>query len=150
MLPCKPDQASRTVPLGAQEVQMRMLGCEADGALFALSHVQAGERSQVPALLNAWRTTTLANLGSAMPTPLPIKVTPAKQPNAALSAVLGGGQTDFPPERVAVTGKGADGSPIQAQLAWVVDGVDVYQIAVYGPRVTLDMTESLFSEIQIQ
>lgn len=150
LLPCKPDQAQRTVRLGTLDVQMRMAGCEADGALFAVSQVDVGVRSNGPAALAAWRAVTLDNLGSAKPTALPFKVDLPLLQNGRLDAVGESGQADLSLERVAVTGKRADGSPIQAQLAWIVDGTNLYQIAVYGPRLTPDMTETLFSEIRIQ
>jgi hypothetical protein len=150
LLPCKPEQAQRTVRLGAQEVQMRMAGCEADGALFAMSQVDVGVRTNVSAALAAWRAVTLDNLGGATPTALPFKVARPKLQNGHLEAVGDSGQTGLFPERVAVTGKRADGSPIQAQLAWIADGTSLYQIAVYGPRLTPDMVETLFSEIRIQ
>jgi hypothetical protein len=150
LLPCKPDQAQRPVRLGTLEVQMHMAGCEADGALFAMSQVDVGVRSNVFAALAAWRAVTLDNLGSAPPTALPFKVALPLLQNGHLDAVGESGQTGLSPERVAVTGKRADGGPIQAQLAWIVDGTNLYQIAVYGPRLTPDMTETLFTEIRIQ
>ncbi len=84
------------------------------------------------------------------PTVLPFKVARPMLQNGHLEAVGESGQTGLSPERVAVTGKRADGSPLQAQLAWIADGTNLYQIAVYGPRLTPDMVETLFSEIRIQ
>ena len=150
LLPCKPDQAQRTVRLGTLDVQMRMTGCEADGALFAVSQVDVGVRSNVSAALAAWRVVTLDNLGSATPVALSFKVARPMLQNGHPEAVGGSGQPGFSSERVAVTGQRTDGSPIQAQLAWIVDGTNLYQIAVYGPRLTPDMAETLFSEIRIQ
>ena len=37
-LPCKPDQATRTVELAGAPVELSMVGCDADGATFAVSH----------------------------------------------------------------------------------------------------------------
>ena len=39
VLPCKPDRAARDVVLGELPVRMSMAGCEAQGALFAISQV---------------------------------------------------------------------------------------------------------------
>jgi hypothetical protein len=41
LLPCKPDRGTRAVQLGGQAVQMSMAGCEAGGAMFTVSLVQA-------------------------------------------------------------------------------------------------------------
>ena len=35
MLPCKPDRAERSLPMGAATVPIDMAGCEAGGATFA-------------------------------------------------------------------------------------------------------------------
>ena len=40
-LPCKADTATRPVPLAATPLDLQMMGCEADGALFAISYVRA-------------------------------------------------------------------------------------------------------------
>ena len=40
MLPCKPDHGSRTVQLMDHDWQMYMTGCEAGGALYAISYLQ--------------------------------------------------------------------------------------------------------------
>ena len=37
MLPCKPEQAVRTVELAGAPLAMSMWGCDADGATFAVS-----------------------------------------------------------------------------------------------------------------
>lgn len=150
LLPCKPDQAQRMVRLGSQDVQMRMAGCEAGGALFAISLVDAGARSNVPTVLAAWRTVTLKNLGGATPAPLPFKVAPTLQAGEPIATDREAGQADVPPERVIVTGKHVDGSVIQAQLAWIVVDTAIYQIGVYGPQLTPDMTETLFAEVRTQ
>jgi hypothetical protein len=41
LLPCKPDRGTRTVQLAGQAAQMSMAGCEAGGAMFTVSLVEA-------------------------------------------------------------------------------------------------------------
>lgn len=43
MLPCKPDRAARTVPMAGRQVELRVLGCEAGGATFAVLTGDIGE-----------------------------------------------------------------------------------------------------------
>lgn len=150
MLPCKPDQAQRLVQLAAIDVEMRMAACEADGAQFALAHVDVGVRNNVSDVLAAWKAVTLDNLGGVAPTALPVTVPSAAGANGRVEA---NGHTGFaasPAVRLAVNGIRTDGSPLKAELAWLVNGTHLYQIVAFGPKLTPDMTETLFTELRIQ
>ena len=61
-LPCKPDQATRTVELAGAPVELSMVGCDADGATFAVSHAALADPAQVGAALTHWRAAMLARL----------------------------------------------------------------------------------------
>ena len=137
-LPCKPDRAQRTVNLGSQAVEMDMAGCEAAGGLFAVSHLRLSAPSQAAEVLAAWRTGTLRSMQSTAVTELPWR------------PVAGAGASALPPVLLEATGQRADGSTVQARLAWLVDGVDMFHIAVYAPHLSPDMTETLFSEFKLQ
>lgn len=130
LLPCKPDHAERKVQLASTEVLLQVSGCEAGGALYAISHVRVAGDGQVESVRVAWRQATLqtlqANATAVVPAP-----------------------TDTP-QTEKVEGKGADGSPTQAQLRWLTKGQDIYQVAVYGPKLNPEMTELLFSELRLQ
>ena len=133
LLPCKPDRAQRTVRLADQDVQLTMAGCEAGGALFAVSHLRVPqERAQET--VAAWRKVTLANMQAGAPIDVP----------------LGRGMPNVVVQRIAAKGKRPDGSPIQAQLAWMASGADVFHLAVYADRLTPDMLDNLFSGIKLQ
>ncbi len=124
LLPCKPDRAQRRVHLAEQDVPLTMAGCEAAGVLFAITHVVvAGETAA--STMAAWRSITLANMQATVTTEVAVN-------------------------RIATQGKRPDGTPVQAQLAWIVAGHDIYQIAVYADRLTPDMLDNLFSEIKVQ
>ena len=62
-LPCKPDQATRTVELAGAPVALAMVGCDADGATFAVSHAALPDPAQVGTALTHWRAAVLARLG---------------------------------------------------------------------------------------
>jgi hypothetical protein len=138
LLPCKPDRAQRTVHLGSQALQMDMAGCEAAGGLFAISHLRLSAPGQAAQVLADWRAGTLRSMHSTAVTELPWR------------PVAGAGAPALPPVLLEATGKGADGTVVQARLAWLVDGVDLFLLAVYAPRLTADMTETLFSELKLQ
>jgi len=149
-LPCKPDQGQRTVRLASQEVALDMVGCESAGALFAVSHTRLADLAQVDTVLRAWKAAALANMRSTAvqerpfpwassgagtgPTP---RALVAKPPGSALVMLEAQGQKP-------------DGDALQARLLWFSSGADVFHIAVYAPRITADMTETLFSELRLQ
>lgn len=134
LLPCKPDRAQRTMRVGIREVQLSMAGCEAAGALFAVSHIPLADAAATAGLVQDWRAAMLANLhaSSVVDTPLP--------------APAGFTVTS----RIAVQGQRPDGSPVQGQLVWLVAGNDVFHLAVYGERLTAEQTDSFFSDIKVQ
>ena len=74
-LPCKPDQATRTVELAGAPVELSMVGCDADGATFAVSHAALADPAQVGAALTQ-RTSRarLAILGYLLPMHNPVRV----------------------------------------------------------------------------
>lgn len=52
LLPCKPDRATRTVPLAGAPRQMVMVGCVAGGATFTVAAVAVADSSQLAQVLN--------------------------------------------------------------------------------------------------
>jgi hypothetical protein len=61
LLPCKPDRATRTVPLAGTPRQMVMAGCKAGGAMFTVAVVavaDAGQLATVQAELKALNQAT--------------------------------------------------------------------------------------------
>jgi hypothetical protein len=138
MLPCKPDRAARPMPLGTEKLEMQMAGCEAEGALYAIGHVKSYSVDSAAATLRAWRTATLANMQANNTNPQPWKAKGLTTVAKPLESV----------ELVSTEGKRADGTPIQARLAWVQRGADVYQIAVYAGQLEESMIDPLLSEVQ--
>ncbi len=135
LLPCKPDHAQRQVELAGTEHTLAMWGCEAGGALFALSHLRVKEPAKPQQLIAAWQLADLRNMPGATPQSLDFKA-----PAIA-------GQMPTPGVMVRASGKRADGQAVQAQLAWFSRGVDVYHLAVYAPELTPEMTDTFFTEL---
>jgi hypothetical protein len=132
LLPCKPDTASRPVELGGQTLTMDMAGCEASGALFAISRIQAANPAQAATLMTSLREARLAHIAQAVVHPV---------------ANSGDALTSFD---VQVDGRRADGTPLQARFKWLLAEREVYQIAAYAEHLRTEQTESLIAEVRIR
>lgn len=134
LLPCKPDRAQRTLRLAESEVTISMAGCEADGTLFAVSHIHQPGVGAAASVARAWRTATLANMQASAVKEFSMTTVPG-----SVAAT-----------RLLVQGVRPDASTVQAHLAWLVAGDDVFHLAAYGTRMTPELADSLFSDIKIQ
>lgn len=147
LLPCKPDSAQRTVHLGGRAVTLNLVGCEAAGGLFALTHAHLADPGQMSDVLADWRATTLANMQSTSVTEVPFRM------GAGVSTGSNAQEqsTGVPlPQLLQATGKRPDGSPLQARLAWFAEGADLFHMAVYATQVAPDMADPLFTQAKLQ
>jgi hypothetical protein len=128
LLPCKPDRATRPVPLAGKTVNMEMIGCEAGGALFTISRIQADDAAHAPQMMAALRQASLAQVQT-------ISVHPRSSSGIT--------PTSFD---VLVNGERPDGSALQAGFKWLLEGMEVYQIAAYSKHLDVEQMEPLISE----
>jgi len=132
-LPCKPDSAQRTVQLGAAALSMDMVGCEADGALFAVSRVALSGTADTAVLQAQWQQASLLQMrAQGVPT---VEEVRSAGPGGRVLRVLH------------LLGQRPDTSAVQARLAWVVVGSDLFHLAVYAPPGTPDATEPFFAGV---
>ncbi len=117
LFPCRPQQQRRDVTLAGRLVAMRMNGCNAGGANFALATVDARDPGQVTAELAALRTQLLANIGSSA---------------EAQPLVLAGATPNPESVRLRAVGNRPDGSRVVADAAFFVKGLTLYQATVLG------------------
>ncbi|MEO8390363.1 hypothetical protein [Polaromonas sp.] len=137
LLPCKPDKAQKIVPLGGPATPLSMLGCDADGATFAVAMADLGDATKVPVVLAQWQSLTLANM-KAGPAP---QVSPLKLPGAAV----------FPPASlVKAEGQGPDGKPVSGQAAYFAQGSQVFQVVMYSTRISPEVAETFFSSLKFE
>ena len=61
-LPCKPEHLEREIELAGHPAQVRMSGCTADGATFALACAALDDPAQAGMALTHWRAAVLAAL----------------------------------------------------------------------------------------
>jgi len=134
-LPCKPDRAQRTVALGGQrmDMEMEMLGCEADGALFAVSRVAVPSGGDADRLQAQWQAASLLQM---------------KAQGSPVLAPLSTSAQALPLRGLTASGLGGDGTAVQARLAWVAAGTDLYHFAVYAARITPEMAEPFFEGVK--
>lgn len=150
LLPCKPDHAQRPVHLGATDLQLEMAGCEAAGALFAISRVQVANPQQLTAVETEWQKAALATMQATNVRPETFKLEkPADnvvQVREATSGLLAPGVLEL----LVADGKRADGTPVQARLAWFAQGADIFHVAVYGTALNVDTYQMFFSGLKLQ
>jgi len=103
-----------------------MVGCEADGALFAVSRMHLSEGVAPETMQAQWQAATLQQMRAKAEEASSYKMTGAKR---------------LPMAVVVAQGQRADGKPIKANLAWVVVGEDLVHLAVYAEQLTQEHTE---------
>lgn len=136
LLPCKPDRAQREVPLGGRPTVLSMLGCEAEGATFALSVADIGDASQAAAVLAQWQSLTLAHMRAGAPSVSAVKVS-----GAAVAP---------PPVRVVAQGQQADGSSVQGQAVYFARGSQLFQAVIYAPRISAEAADTFFASLAFE
>ncbi len=142
-LPCKPDQATRTVELAGMPTELAMAGCDADGATFAVSHAALADASQAGAALRHWRAAVVANLGAGA------AATAVDAPYAPRGAL------PLPQSvRTVVQGQRADGSPVFAQGVWFARAAGaqmrLYHAVVYTSKPRPEVAEQFFAGMAFQ
>ena len=137
-LPCKPDQAERDVVLGGVSRTLEMRGCEADGALFAVSRIEVESSADAAVLVQAWRAAALVAL-QATPASIEDLTPPTYRgvPDAHALAWL------------RAQGRQPQGGDVQAQLGWLVVGREVFHLAVYAPHLVPAAVAPMMTDIDL-
>jgi hypothetical protein len=136
LLPCKPDKATREVPMAGRKVELTALSCEAGGATFAVLYADIGEPARLGEVLAQWKVATLSNLrGTA----------------AQESAFRPPGALALPQSlQVVASGQRPDGSPVESHAAYFAQGSHVFQAVIYAARLRPEQAESFFSGLKLQ
>lgn len=149
MLPCKPDRATRELPLGSDKVAVQMAGCEAGGATFAIAYARAASPAQAEAWMQAWRAATRAQLAAGAQAEA-VKAAPSMARAAASPA----------PARLDVrgtAGTGADsGAAAQVPALHVLwfaqqsaNGTALYQATVLGTPSSAEAASTFFEGLRL-
>jgi len=138
MLPCKPDKATRAVPMAGRQVELKVLGCEAGGAAFAVFAGDIVDPLRAGEVLAQWRAVTLANLGSAAA-------------NAQERPFLPAGAMALPQSlQVAAAGQRPDGSKVESRSAYFARGSQVVHAVVYADRMPAEAADTFFAGLAFQ
>ena len=139
LLPCKPDRATRQVPLGSEAVAVDMAGCKAGGATFAVAHASASSAAQAESWMRAWRAATVQQLAGT-----PVAETPTDLPRAS---------TLVAPVRLDTQGPAGAGQAEAAHVLWFAqqrpDGMALYQATVVGTPSSSDALQTFFEGLRL-
>ena len=140
LLPCKPDRAERSVPLGGEPTTLAVSGCEAGGATFALMAAKVPAGRAPDELLAGWQQATLTNMHAAGDI--------ARQPFHPA-----GGLPLAHAQRVAAAGQGPNGKPVHAQAVWSAraaagGGTELLHAVVYAERLKPETADAFFEAIR--
>ena len=138
LLPCKPDKAQKVVPLGGRATPLSMLGCDADGATFAVAVADVGDAAQAAPVLAQWQALTLANM----------KAAPASLQPLALK--ISGVAAGLAVSRVQAQGQRADGAAVSTQAAYFSQGSQLFQVVMYAPTIAPEVAETFFSSLKLE
>lgn len=137
LLPCKPESATRPVPLGgasAAPTDLHMHSCETAGLRFAVAWADVGQPAQVASALAAWRSASLQA----------IRVAPAAAGDWPVQLVGAD-----PVQSVQAQGTDPQGQPVQTRALYFARGTQVFQAAVYGPRLPDEAVDAFFAGLQL-
>ena len=139
LMPCKPETATRSVPLdGGAPTDLHMHSCEAGGLTFAVAWAELGDAARVSGALSGWRR---ASLGA-------VRVDPARadDPATAWNAAVPGATVV---QGLTAQGSNHAGQPVQVRAAHFARGTQVYQAAVYGPAPSDEVTGAFFDGLKL-
>jgi len=136
VLPCKPDKASRQVPMAGRPVELQVLGCETGGATFAVLHADLGQPGRSGEALAQWQQATLANLRGTV---------------SQSAAFVPAGALGLPQsQKVSASGQRADGSAVQSQAAYFARGTQVFQAVIYASQIRPEWADPFFQGLRFE
>lgn len=133
LMPCKPDTAERTVPLGPVPVVLHMASCETGGITYALAWAALASPADAPAALQAWTAASRQSLRAAQDGEW------APPPVSGAAQVLAR----------ALQGQDHAGGHVEARAVYAAQGSRVFQAAAYGPALPAEHLEPFFSNLEV-
>jgi hypothetical protein len=140
LLPCKPERAERTVPLGGEPTLLVVHGCDAAGATFALMTARLPPGRLPDELLAGWQQATLANMQA--------EGEPARQPFHPPKGM------PLPhAQRVVAQGRRGDGRAVAAQAVWTAraaeeGGTELLHAVMYAAQPQPAVADAFFEGIR--
>ncbi|AOW11819.1 hypothetical protein LPB72_08945 [Hydrogenophaga crassostreae] len=134
LMPCKPETATRPVPMLGEPTELHMHSCEAGGLTFAVAWAKLDDATKAAEALEQWQAASLAS----------IRVVPGASTGWVM-ALPGATRVQ------GVKAQGSDhlGQPLQTQAVYFAQGGWVYQAAVYGPKLPEQATTAFFDGLNL-
>ncbi len=138
LMPCKPEQADRSVPMGGTQVVLHMHSCEAGAVRFALAWADLDDAARAPQALAAWQLASLRSIRAESTGTKSLSSEPALAVKGA-DAVL---ETD-------AQGVDHQGQGVHTRALYFARGHQIYQAAVFGPRLPDDAVTPFFEGLRL-
>ncbi|QCB47375.1 hypothetical protein [Hydrogenophaga sp. PAMC20947] len=137
LMPCKPESATRPVPLLGAPIQLHMYSCETGGLTFAIAWAELAEAGQVRAALSQWQTASLAAIQ--------VKPTDSERHENWAVKVAGAAEVQ------GVKAQGIDhlGQKLHSQMAYFWKDRKIYQAAIYGAKVDSTVSATFFDGLEL-
>jgi hypothetical protein len=136
MMPCKPDNSERPVPMAGRQVSLQVMNCNTGGATFAILFADMGDPARAGEVLGQWKSATLSNLHSAAVRQTVFRPAGA----AALPQSL----------QVVATGERGDGTKVESHAAYFARGSHVFQAVIYADELKPEAAEMFFSGLVLE
>lgn len=133
LMPCKPETAERSVPLGTQPSVLHMASCRTGGLTYALAWIELSPDADVQEAMQQWQSASRQAVRAG-----------AEQ--AWSDWAVEGAQTV---RSLGLSGQDHAGKPTQARLVYAVNGRRLYQAAVYGPELADEALEPFFGHLKV-
>ena len=135
MLPCKPDQAHRPVPVAGLVATLRMSGCDTGGATFAVSWMDLANDAVAGQAIDPWKQSILGNMQAAASSEGPWDLKNARPASR--------------PMRLTAKGVRPGGGVVYAQAGWFILDRTVFHLAVFSADPKLQAAEDFFSGVKL-
>lgn len=137
-MPCKPEAATRPVPLTGTPTELHMHSCETGGLRFAVAWADVGAPDRVPLALAAWQVASLQSLR--------VSASAADVEARRWTVVVAG-----VPDAQGLKAQGVDpeGQPVQTRAAYFAKDSVIYQAAVYGAALPDETVETFFAGLRL-
>lgn len=138
LMPCKPENAVRSVPLGGISTALHMQSCDTGGLTFAVAWAELGDAARAPEALAQWRAAALAA----------IRVEPglALDPKTQWTARVPGAAAA---QGLVAQGSTHDNRPVQMRAVYFSRGSQIFQGALYGAQLPEAEVTTFFEGLRL-
>ena len=152
LLPCKPNPAEKKVMLGERAVVLRLLGCTAGDASFAVTVAEVGDTSGPAGVMAQWQSAMLTHIKAQPIGALSAKTQEKTDKDATevLPFKLPGAAGHIPAVLLKARGQRPDGTAVSGQAAYFVQGTQVFQAVVYAADIPPEVAETFFSGLKFE